>query len=55
MVLPHIGELSNHRKDKSNLNVWIWNDREETLLNEKAWSQCVSVQPLWNGAKAERR
>ena len=51
MVLPHNGELGSHRKSKYNLNVRMWSDGEETLLNDKVWSESVSVQPLWNGAK----
>lgn len=55
MVLPHNGELGSHRKSKYNLNVRMWSDGEETLLNDKVWSESVSVQPLWNGAKGARR
>ena len=54
MVLPHNGELGNHGKSKYNLSVRMWSDGEEALLNDKVWSQSVSVQPLWNGAKGAR-
>lgn len=37
----------------STISMRMWSDGE-ALLNDKVWSQSVSVQPLWNGAKGAR-